>query len=53
MDIDMRFVLISIAVLILLIWIIPAIPVTIFGAILVVIFGFFFSAVSSRMVGLV
>ena len=53
MDIDMRFVLISIAVLILLIWIIPAIPVTIVGAILVVIFGFFFSAVSSRMVGLV
>ena len=53
MDIDMRFVLISIAVLILLIWIIPAIPVTVFGAILVVIFGFFFSAVSSRMVGLV
>ena len=46
MDIDMRFVLISIAVLILLIWMIV-------GAILVVIFGFFFSAVSSRMVGLV
>ena len=52
-DLDMRFVLASIAVLILLIWLIPAIPVTIFGAILVVFFGFFFSAVSSRMVGLV
>ena len=52
-DLDMRFVLASIAILILLIWLIPAIPVTIFGAILVVFFGFFFSAVSSRMVGLV
>ena len=53
MDIDMRFILISIAVLVILIWLIPAIPVTIIGALLVVIFGFFFSAVSSRMVGLV
>ena len=53
MDIDMRFILISIAVLVLLIWLIPSIPVTIIGALLVVIFGFFFSAVSSRMVGLV
>ncbi len=52
-DLDMRFVLVSIAVLIILIWILPAIPVTIFGALLVVFFGFFFSAVSSRMVGLV
>ena len=52
-DLDIRFVLISIAVLILLIWLIPSIPVTIVGAVLIVIFGFFFSAVSSRMVGLV
>ena len=52
-DLDIRFVLISIAVLIIMIWLIPAIPVTVVGAILVVIFGFFFSAVSSRMVGLV
>ena len=52
-DIDIRFVLISIVVLILLIWLIPSIPVTVVGAIIVVIFGFFFSAVSSRMVGLV
>jgi len=52
-DLDIRFILISIAVLIIMIWLIPAIPVTVAGAILVVIFGFFFSAVSSRMVGLV
>ena len=52
-DMDIRIVLISIAVLILLIWILPVIPVTILGALIIVIFGFFFSAVSSRMVGLV
>ena len=52
-DMDIRFVLISIAVLILLIWLLPIIPVTLVGAIIIVIFGFFFSAVSSRMVGLV
>ena len=52
-DLDIRFVLISIAVLILLIWLVPVIPISIVGAVIVVIFGFFFSAVSSRMVGLV
>ncbi len=53
LDLDMRFILISIAVLIILIWALPPIPVTFFGALLIVFFGFFFSAVSSRMVGLV
>jgi len=52
-DIDFRFVLAAIAFLILAIWLVPAVPVTFFGAIIIVIFGFFFSAVSSRMVGLV
>ena len=52
-DIDMRFVLIGIGVLALAIWLIPQIPVTLIGAIFVVIFGFFFGTVSSRMVGLV
>ncbi len=52
-DIDMRFVLAGIVVLILAIWLIPAIPVSFLGAILIVLFGFFFGAVSSRMVGLV
>ena len=37
----------------LLVWLIPAIPVSLIGAIIVVIFGFFFATVSSRMVGLV
>ena len=52
-DISMRAVLISIAVLTILVWIVPAIPVTFAGAVMVVIFGFFFATVSSRMVGIV
>ena len=52
-DLDIRIVLGAIVVLILGIWLVPAVPVTLLGAIIIVIFGFFFSAVSSRMVGLV
>ena len=52
-DIPMTIVLIAIGILTLLVWLVPAIPVTIVGAIIVVIFGFFFATVSSRMVGLV
>ena len=52
-DINMKVVLISILILTLLVWLVPAIPVTLVGAIIVVIFGFFFATVSSRMVGLV
>jgi len=52
-DLNMKIVLIAIAILILLVWLVPAIPVSLLGAIIVVIFGFFFATVSSRMVGLV
>ncbi|MBQ8297812.1 MAG: oligopeptide transporter, OPT family [Ruminococcus sp.] len=52
-DISMKVVLISIAVLTVLIWLIPAIPVNFIGALIIVVFGFFFATVSSRMVGLV
>ncbi len=52
-DLDMRFVLICILVMIVAIWLLPQIPVTFLGAFLIVIFGFFFATVSSRMVGLV
>jgi len=52
-DISMKIVLLAIAVLTLLVWLVPAIPVSLLGAIIVVIFGFFFATVSSRMVGLV
>ncbi len=52
-DINIKVVLIVIAALALLIWLVPAIPVNPIGAVLIVIFGFFFATVSSRMVGLV
>ncbi len=52
-DLSMKIVLGAILVLTLLVWLVPAIPVTLIGAIIVVIFGFFFATVSSRMVGLV
>lgn len=52
-DLSMKVILIAIGVLTILVWLVPAIPVTILGAVIVVIFGFFFATVSSRMVGLV
>jgi len=52
-DLSMKLVLIAIAVLTIAVWLVPAIPVTFIGAVIVVIFGFFFATVSSRMVGLV
>lgn len=52
-DLSMKIILVSILVLTIAIWLIPAIPVTMVGAIIIVIFGFFFATVSSRMVGLV
>lgn len=52
-DMSMKVIFILIAALTLIIWLLPAIPVTLLGAIIVVVFGFFFATVSSRMVGLV
>lgn len=52
-DLDMRFIIAGIVILVLAIWLVPAIPINLFGAFLIVIFGFFFATVSSRMVGLV
>ena len=52
-DINLKIVIVAVLVLTLLIWLIPAIPVSLLGAFIIVIFGFFFATVSSRMVGLV
>ncbi len=52
-DINLKIVIVAIIILAFLIWLIPAIPVSPVGAIIIVIFGFFFATVSSRMVGLV
>ena len=42
-----------ILVIAVLIWILPIFPVNLVGALIIVIFGFFFATVSSRMVGLI
>lgn len=52
-DLSIKFVLVGIIITILAIWLLPPIPAGILSAFLVVIFGFFFSTVSSKMVGLV
>jgi len=52
-DLSLLTVIISIVVLTFLVWLVPAIPVSFLGAVIIVIFGFFFATVSSRMVGLV
>lgn len=52
-DLPMQFILLGIVAMVFIIWIVPAIPVTLLGAVIIVVFGFFFATVSSRMVGLV
>ncbi|MBO7148791.1 MAG: oligopeptide transporter, OPT family [Clostridia bacterium] len=52
-DLSMKIVIPAIIILTLLVWLVPAIPVSLLGAVIVVVFGFFFATVSSRMVGLV
>ena len=52
-DLSIKIVLIAVLVLTLVIWLVPAIPVNPIGAVIIVVFGFFFATVSSRMVGLV
>ena len=52
-DLPMQFILLGVIAMVFIIWIVPAIPVTLLGAFIIVIFGFFFATVSSRMVGLV
>ena len=52
-DLDMRLVLGGVAAIALLIWLLPQVPVSLPGALMIVLFGFFFGAVSSRIVGLV
>ena len=52
-DMNFLFVILGVLLLTLVIWIVDIIPVPFVGAIIIVIFGFFFATVSSRMVGLV
>ena len=52
-DLKMPVVLGIILLVIILIWLVPSVPVSLLGAFLIAIFGFFFATVSSRMVGLI
>lgn len=52
-DLPMPALLAVIVVIIIAIWLVPAFPVNPLGALIVVVFGFFFASVSSRMVGLI
>lgn len=52
-DLNLKVILIGVVILAVAMWLIPVIPINLFGAFLVILFGFFFATVSSRMVGLV
>ena len=52
-DLSMQTLLIGILIMAVALWLIPSIPLNLFSAFIVIIFGFFFATVSSRMVGLI
>lgn len=52
-NIDNKLIWTGIVVIVLFLWLSPIFPINFPGAILIIIFGFFFATVSSRMVGLV
>lgn len=52
-ELPMKVVLIGIACVVLVLCFVPSIPINPLAAVMIVIFGFFFATVSSRMVGLV
>ena len=52
-DLPMPLLLGMILAIVILIWLVPTFPVNPVGALIIVVFGFFFASVSSRMVGLI
>ena len=52
-DMPMPVILIGVGVIAIAIWLLPTFQINLLGAVIVVIFGFFFATVSSRMVGLI
>lgn len=52
-DLPMPLLLGMILAIVILIWLVPTFPVNPIGALIIVVFGFFFASVSSRMVGLI
>lgn len=49
----MQYIIAAVALIAVAIWLLPIFPINLLGAVIVVIFGFFFATVSSRMVGLI
>ena len=52
-DLSMKVLGIGVLLIAVALWLIPTIPLNFFSALIVIIFGFFFATVSSRMVGLI
>ncbi len=52
-DISLKVVVVVCLAVAAFMWLFPAIPVSPLGALIVLVFGFFFATVSSRMVGLI
>lgn len=52
-DVSYKVIIPLIIFLILVIWLVPFIPLNLFGALMVAVFGFLFATVSARLVGLV
>lgn len=52
-DLPMSIVGLGVLIVAVVMWAVPSIPVSPIGVIIIVIFGFFFATVSSRMVGLI
>lgn len=52
-NLPMPSLLVMIVVIAVAIWLVPAFPVGPLGALIIIVFGFFFATVSSRMVGLI
>ena len=52
-DLPMQLTVLIVGIVGIAMWLIPAIPGNFIGAILIIVFGFFFATVSSRMVGII
>ena len=52
-DIPVAVVIVGVGMVAVFLWLVPIIPVDFPGALTIIVFGFFFATVSSRMVGLV
>ena len=52
-DISIKVVIVSCLAITVFMWLFPGIPVNFIGALTVLVFGFFFATVSSRMVGMI